>query len=239
MIPALRLRFRRAALGLALTLAALLAPATGSGEAADPLAEMIDAYVRNRAAGPVTAVEVPALPQFALGDDDDFDVSISSRPEQPMSGWVPLTVTVARNGEEVRTGVVTVRVKAPRSIVVARHRLARGAVVRAEDLVTEQHSEGRLASDVLQDPQFAVGMRLRRSVPAKHALRERDVEIAPVVQRGQPVKLVLESGRLRLDTTGRALEDGRPGEWIRVRSAASRQVIEGRVGRNGIVYVES
>ena len=215
----------------------------GSNAAAPPpeqpdgasLSELIEAYVRSRATQPISAIDVPKLSQFEL--DGEFDLSISSHPDQPMSGWVPLTLTLSEGGEVRRSGVVTVRVASPREVVVARRQLARGAIVEREDLTTELREASKVPPDALADAGFAVGKRMRRSVSGNRTLRERDVEVPPVVQRGDPVKLVLEQGRLRLDTAGRALEDGRPGEWIRVRSAAARRDIEGRVGANGIVYV--
>ncbi len=57
-----------------------------------------------------------------------------------------------------------------------------------------------------------------------------------LVRRGQPVTLAVRSGTLTITAQGRALADGREGDFVRVVTSANRTV-EGIVEASGAVRV--
>ena len=203
----------------------------------ETLVAMIEDVVRRRAPGPVSAIEVPPVDAFELAEVGGYDVSISAHPDQKMTGWVPLTLTVSDEGRVLRHGVVTVHVKSDRMAVVAARTLDAGAILTRNDLTSELRPESDLADDWLAQPEPALGKTLRRSLRAGAPLRERHVELGPTVRRGDTVKIVLSSGALRIDAVGRALHDARGGELLRVRSRGSKRPIEGQVDEEGTVHV--
>ena len=114
----------------------------------------------------------------------------------------------------------------------------RGAILSADDLSEVEVEATRLPEDAIRDPAFAVGHRTRRALRAGAILRSAQVEIPPVVSRGDPVDLVYRRGPLSIRMRGRARQDGRLGERIRVQTAASRRDLVGRVAANGSLVVE-
>lgn len=231
----------------ALSLVALVVLLTGapalagdSSEALDEaqLGEMIEAFVRSRAEGTVHSVSLPPLERFAVADVGDFDVALSAHPQQVMAGWVPVTLAVSSGGETLRRGVVTVRVEAERNVVVTRRSLRRGAVLAASDLIVEPMPVSDLPEGWLADSAPAVGKRLKRSLAAGAPVSAQQLEQPPAVRRGQRVKLELRHGGLRIEGFGRAQQDGRPGEWIRVRNTASNREVTGRVSEDGVIRVD-
>lgn len=233
--------------GYALTLLALLlaAPPALADEPGRPqaldeaaLGGMIESFVRSRAEGPVRAVAIPSLDGFTLDRVTDFDVALSTHPQQTMAGWVPLTVAISSGGETLRRGVVTVRVDSERSALVTRRALRRGTILTAGDLMVEPRSASELSGSSLSELDLAVGKRLRRSLAAGATVSSDHLELPPAVKRGQRVKLELQHGRLRIEGFGRAQQDGRLGEWIRVRNLTSKREVTGLVAGDGVVRVD-
>lgn len=87
------------------------------------------------------------------------------------------------------------------------------------------------------DMRLVLGKRLKRSVRAHNVIEASDVEIPPMVKRGQLVKIIVNHGNLHLTATGIARADGKLNQVIRVRNANSDKLIRGKVTAPGIVEV--
>ena len=66
---------------------------------------------------------------------------------------------------------------------------------------------------------------------------QRFVEIPFAIKRGQLVRIVAEKNGIYVETTGRALQNGRIGDTIKVKNIYSRKVIEGKVKDEETVVV--
>jgi flagella basal body P-ring formation protein FlgA len=75
-------------------------------------------------------------------------------------------------------------------------------------------------------------------VSAGAVWRESHVKPVPVVSRGQPVRLRIETGALWIEGPGQAREDGLAGDSIRVLNLTSRREVRGTVTAEGIVRVD-
>jgi flagella basal body P-ring formation protein FlgA len=51
----------------------------------------------------------------------------------------------------------------------------------------------------------------------------------PVVRKGAPVRILYESGPMRIVTLGVSEEDGQDGGTVRVRNTSSRKILHARV----------
>ncbi len=89
----------------------------------------------------------------------------------------------------------------------------------------------------LDDPAKALGLEARVAIYAGRPVRQGDLGPPTLVQRNQVVALVYATGGLAIATEGRALARGSVGEVIRVLNLASRTTVNGRIGRDGAVYV--
>jgi MoxR-like ATPase len=68
-------------------------------------------------------------------------------------------------------------------------------------------------------------------------LLARSLKLRPVIHRGQVADAVLQSGALSISMKVEALEDGAPGQIIRVRNSQSRRDIRGKVMNEQTVLV--
>lgn len=144
-------------------------------------------------------------------------------------GIVPLAVAIAVDGRPWRRVLVTVRSEVTVPVVITRRPLARYQTIAAEDLIRTRMDLARLPAGYLQDPESAVGQRVRRTLTAQTVLTDRMIETPPLVRRGDRVRIVAESGPLWISAAGEVRERGRRGERIAVVNLDSRRKIYGRV----------
>jgi flagella basal body P-ring formation protein FlgA len=225
--------------GLLALLAALAASAAHADDAPRWLSDQVQAYLLARAQDGPIRIAIPPLEGFSAADldADTVDVSITSAAAPPFSGDVPLTIVVARDGKELARRDLTATVSGAEVAVVAARTLARGDVLAREHLTlapVDAPGERRSAAASIEE---AVGKRLRRKVEAGAPIRSAWLEERPLVKRGEPVRITAARGRLRIESTGIARQDGRPGQIVRVENPSSRREVIGRVGEDGAVHV--
>lgn len=85
------------------------------------------------------------------------------------------------------------------------------------------------AGDPLAEGADLGGERLKRAVRAGQPVMSSDFEAMPEVAAHETVSIEVESGRIRLASSGVALRDGRIGDRIGVRASASGQTVQARV----------
>jgi flagellar basal body P-ring formation protein FlgA len=130
---------------------------------------------------------------------------------------------------------VAVEVEAP--VLVLRRALARRARVAPTDVEPQVRRLPGSAVNFITDAAHLQGHRLKRSLPAGAALTV-DV-LAPdiLVRRGQHVTLIAATGPVEIRAQGQALSDGVESERVRVQNVTSLKVVEGVVGKDGVVRV--
>ena len=118
--------------------------------------------------------------------------------------------------------------------VLARQ-VARGAILQADDFERRALpvSQAGLALRAVD----AVGSQARRALPAGTALRAGDIGAPFLVRRGEPVRLVVETGNLRVSAPGRALSDGASGAAVRAVNLATGRTLDGTVAGSGMIAV--
>lgn len=130
---------------------------------------------------------------------------------------------------------VSIEVEAP--ILVLRRALARRSPVEPTDVELQTRRLPGIASGFISDLGSLPGRRLKRALPAGTALTA-DVLVPDVlVKRGQQVTLLAMSGTIEIRAQGQALSEGGAEDRIRVQNINSMKIVEGVVGKDGIVRV--
>lgn len=230
---------RALALLLAGALVALAVDAARAGESPRWLEDRVQAYLLERAPEGPISIEVPPLDEFtSAGEDPDgVEVAITTDAKPPLSGSVPLTIVLSRGGSELERRIVTAQVASAELGVVASRALSRGDVLTANHLTLAPIAnpiDRRSGVSAIED---ALGKRLRRNVESGAPVRNAWLEDVPLVKRGEPVRLAVLRGRLRIESTGIARQDGKVGQIVRVENPSSHREILGRVGEDGVVHV--
>ena len=134
------------------------------------------------------------------------------------------------------TVYIPVTVKVTGDVVVTALPVRRGQVLGPEDVRLERADLTQLPTDVLTDPQRAVGRSANVAFPAGLTLREDMLRTPFAVTAGQRVRILFQGAGFTVSSEGRALSSAGVGEPIQVR-AASGKLMSGVVQEAGVVLV--
>ncbi len=121
-------------------------------------------------------------------------------------------------------------------VIVSADSLPRGTIIKPEQLTTTVMDISSIDNPGLDQADF-VGKKLMRSLRAGAPISLSMVEALPIVQRGEKVKIFINSGPMHLTATGLAYSDGVKGQMIRVQNINSHKMIYCRVAAPGLVEV--
>jgi len=132
---------------------------------------------------------------------------------------------------------VSARINVFGPVLIARHPLARGAVVQQTDLDLVERNLATLPYGYYLDSQPVAGMVAKRTIAAATVITPSMVQAPRLIQRGQRVTVIAETGALKIRTVGKALSDGKSGDLVQVQAEGSNRVVDGIVVSQGVVKV--
>ncbi len=141
------------------------------------------------------------------------------------------------NGKVRKNFSVTGQTRAIASVVITTRRLKYGELVTAEMVsvaerdISELPGYSRTVSEV-------IGSVVKRNLYQGAPIGPESVELPPVINRGELVKIVVSTGVLQVTATGIARSNGRQDEVIRVQNTNSNKLIYCRVEAPGLVEVQ-
>lgn len=166
--------------------------------------------------------------------------------DQPLEAFLPpsgrtlgnTVVGVRCPGTQGWTIYVPAEVGALVPVVVSARPLGRGDLLGAGDLTLAERDLSELPPGYLPTLPEAVGKRMRRPVTAGMPLTGTMLEAPVLVQRGQQVTVLAETGGVSVRIAGKALGNGAEGDRVRVQNTTSSRIVEGTVTATGIVRVD-
>ena len=131
------------------------------------------------------------------------------------------------------------KIKPTIDVPVLKNTIRNGDVISRHDITTIKAPLHSINHDVYLKAQDLIGLTPRRLITAGSPIKEADVQEPRMVDRGDSVTIVYNSGPLRLTSTGRALQHGAKGDLVRVTNAQSKQTIDAIVSGDQEVTVET
>jgi len=143
-----------------------------------------------------------------------------------------------RAGDEVAgTWQIPVQAKIWREVYVAAGSVKRGQLVRDADLTRERRDVLTTRDAVtdldLEDTSLELAENIRAGLP----LTSRSVRQRAIIHRGKLADAIINDGALKLSVKVEVLEDGLPGQTVRVRNLKSKKEFRGRVQNEETIYV--
>lgn len=158
-----------------------------------------------------------------------ISLNVSAPKHTDWMGSVPFLVHVAVNGQAVKKISVPANIEVWSEVVVSAKPLGRNQPVNRSDIRTERMNLARVPADAVLNAEQVLGRRTNRAIAANSIIRSDQVEMPPVVRRGDVIQLLAESGNLKISTRGIAKEDGRPGERVRISNLRSHKIVYGQI----------
>jgi flagella basal body P-ring formation protein FlgA len=155
----------------------------------------------------------------------------------PGSSYLAATVTVSVDGREIQTIPLTMRMGRLRQVVIAATPLPPRAVLSAAAVRVESRSSTDMPTDALTDMSGIAELEVISPVAAGDVLTSRSVRPRLMVRHGDLVTLMVEGRGFVITTQGRAADDARKGESVRVVNGTSRREVLGIAEAPGVVRV--
>lgn len=201
------------------------------------LQQLFDCSVREGLAGSdfnVRQVKVCGANQFPAGK---LSMSIPKGNNQKWAGNVNLRLQVQVNGEHCGSLTLSGWVDRFMPVVCTIREVKHHTVLTGEDLTLRPVNISTLSGELVTDMANAIGKQTRTTLRAGACLRSGFLEVAPLVQKGDRVKILAGSGQLNVSTIGIAKSSGGRGDQIQVENIVSNKIVVGRVTGESTVEV--
>jgi flagella basal body P-ring formation protein FlgA len=175
------------------------------------------------------------LPQQLRGDALARNISFSKVPD--LSGDGICLVSVESKGGVETNVYVPFKVLAKRPLYSLKSSMTKGDVLRYSDVTSKQTFLAGGRKGYPRSLEDVVGKSLKRDMAAGEIVTLQVLEDHVAVLKGEVVNMTLENARLLVQAKGTALEKGKMGEVIRIKSASGRE-IKGRVTGSNSVTVQ-
>lgn len=145
------------------------------------------------------------------------------------SRMLPVSIVFKVDGRFVRKVSALVSLEIMQNVVVSRKPIPRFKVITAQDVMMRQVNVASMADTVIRSIESVVGKRARRAIGMHDAMHTNMVEWPPVVQKGDRVTIIAESGNLRITALGEVRSTGKVGQQVRVVNLDSKKNITAQV----------
>lgn len=161
--------------------------------------------------------------------DEPLTVRLLNLPASGVSPLLLVRFDLMAGPETVGNWQLVVQARVWRDIWVTRAQLRRGQVVNEADLIRERRDMLAVREPLANLAATEAELEMTESLQAGAPLYQRHLRLRPVLHRGQSADAVLQDGALNMVMKVEVLEDGAPGQIIRLRNPLSRRELRGKV----------
>jgi flagella basal body P-ring formation protein FlgA len=169
--------------------------------------------------------------------DDALAVKVTEIPNSGVSPSFICRFELMAGDQLVGTYQQPMSAKIWKEIYVAQSNLSRGQALREAEVGLEKrdivNNRDYLTSLPLDDPYVEV----RENVPAGSQITARHLRLRAIIKRGRLVDAIAQDAALTISVKAEALEDGVPGQMVRVRNIRSKKEFKGKVQDEQTVVV--
>lgn len=195
------------------------------------ISEAIREFVLRSACWPEDSLQVSCRYHSEVELEGTGQVKLVVLPatSRQLRGLVPVKVQIWLGQQLKRQLLVTAEVRLFHTVVVARRRVKRAKLLTPQILKLERKEVTDLEGGYFTQIEQLQGRRAKFSIPPGVVLTPEKVEAVPVVKRESKVKILVQLGNVVAWTEGIALQEGGPGQIIRVRNLRSRKRLMAQV----------
>lgn len=151
------------------------------------------------------------------------------------TGKVTAGVVLYSGSKEVKRLWASARIRVYRTVAVSLSPLKMNKAIDTGDVKYMRTELADTAGAVTSEEEIK-GMSALRPIPAGMVIKKEYLRPETLIKRGEAVTILVDNGRLRIKSKGKASEDGYMGKTVRVRAASGKE-IKGRVTGRGEMTV--
>lgn len=144
-------------------------------------------------------------------------------------GRFTVTASFSRNGIIVESKQVCLFIHKYANVAVANDRIARFDEFNEKSVSFEKRDIAELREQPLVSFDEIKGNRARRNLMQGTILTSGDVESMPLIKSHSDIHIIYSNGLCRVTSQGEAMQDGRIGEYIRIKNKSSGKIVFARV----------
>jgi flagella basal body P-ring formation protein FlgA len=163
---------------------------------------------------------------------------IESKYHSDLIGKISLTFFLNVNGQLEKRLLVFARVEVVEKVVLAHNLISRGQLIQRSDLELRALELSKIKGQPLTDINALLGKRASHHIYPKQVILENEVEIPPVLKRGDTVKIVVNFSNLTAIARGVVKENGRIGDKIKVVNIDSNKSLYATVINHNTVRID-
>jgi flagella basal body P-ring formation protein FlgA len=152
--------------------------------------------------------------------------------ELPLSGVTPFFIIrfeLCTSTEIIGTWQASLRAHVWRNVWAAHSNLQRDELISEADVDQERRDVLGIRESLAQFSPDDSSLELADGIESGNVLLERDLKPRPVIHRGQMADALLQDGALNIMMKVEVLDDGAPGQIVRVRNPVSLRSLSGKV----------
>lgn len=169
--------------------------------------------------------------------DETLTLRVLDLPNTGISGNFIVRCELKSGEETVGSWQINVNAKVWREVWVARSAVLRGQSLQNADIGQERRDVLAFKEGMTTLPADLNSYDVAENLSGGSILTARSIKQRPVIKRGKTLDALVQDGPLQILVKVEALEDGLPGQFVRVRNLKSRREFRGKVQNEETVAV--
>lgn len=169
--------------------------------------------------------------------DETYSLKVLNVPNAGVTPHFIAQFEISTPRETIGRWQMPVQSRVWREILVARTALKSHDLFDPDQVARERRDVLGLFDSPLDVALPDVSLEMADTVPAGAPIYARSVKLRPVIRRGQVVEAQLRDGPVMISLKVEALENGAPGQFVRVRNTQSKREFRGKVEDERTVLV--
>lgn len=180
-------------------------------------------------------IEAQRLPLDQSAPSGSTELRVKAAANRLRKGQNSVPVEIVVDGTVYRTVSVSLTVRVIAPVLVATKIISRAEAISGLNTALEEREITMLPDDVLLET--PADCTASSAISEGAIIRKQWVVAQAAVKSGDSVLVVVESGGVRVTEKGTAVQDGRPGDRIRIRLAGDVREVRGTVDEPGVVKI--
>jgi flagellar basal body P-ring formation protein FlgA len=150
-------------------------------------------------------------------------------------GKVDLFLAIEKDHKVLRKIPFSVNIRLYEKVIVAKEKILPGTVLTRDLIMEELRETTLLVETPLNNLNSALGAVTKQSLASGRIIIPRVLSLAPIVHRGQSIKLQYCQGNFKITTDGISRQDGVPGQIISAKNLATQKLVRCKVNEQGFL----
>lgn len=159
----------------------------------------------------------------------DYELVITPLTQKEPLGLYSVLVKIYKGDKHIETAQIRTRIKRYAIVVTAIDKISRNDEITNEMINIQRMEVTNLKEKAVTNVDEILGMRAKRNISKNKIITTGSVDTFPDVVRGKEVAIVYNEGSFKISTIGQVLQDGRTGDYIKVKNKSSGKIIIARV----------